>query len=406
MPGHRSESVGLHPEGLNVVSFVALAGTMAMMAFVAVVGPLARLLGLAEWHAGLSMTAAGALWMLAARRWGELSDRIGRKRVLMIALSSYAVIYAVLAGFVDVSLANSPSVLFSVVVIVGARALIGLVYAAVPPTAAAHVADQVAPDKRAAAMARLGAANAIGMVVGPMIAGWIAVYDLALVLYAAASLPLLSLLLVGWRLPHSTERPGATAARSAVGWRDPRLRMPTYAAFVAMVSVMITQVTIGFFAIDRLHLSPTEGARVAGLALTAVGGGLTVSQWAMTRIEWAPRRWLLLGALVSSAGFGGVAFVTAQWQLLGIYGVAGLGMGLVRPALQALTANSVEAHEQGAAAGLVASIQGLGMVVGPLAGTLLYRIWPSAPYLMVGVLLFILAIAVIRHRPYRTGEYQ
>ena len=66
--------------GLPALVFAALTGTMAMMAFVAVVGPVVRLLGLAEWHAGLSVTAAGVLWMLSARRWGSLSDRIGRKR--------------------------------------------------------------------------------------------------------------------------------------------------------------------------------------------------------------------------------------------------------------------------------------------------------------------------------------
>lgn len=396
-PGH---------SGLNVLVFVALAGTMAMMAFVAIVGPVVRLLGLEEWHAGLAMTAAGVLWMLAARYWGALSDRIGRKRVLLIALAAYAVIYAVLAIFLDRALQHPPAVMLSVVVIVGARALIGLFYAAVPPAATAHVADHSVPGKRAAAMARLGAANAVGMVVGPMIAGWLALYDVSLVLYAAALLPLLSLILIGWRLPDSIGTSARHSGKPSVGWRDARLRLPIHAAFVAMISVMVTQVTIGFFAIDRLGLSPEAGARVAGLALTSVGIGLIVSQGVMTRIEWLPARWLLLGALLASAGFGGVAFVQVQWQLLAVYGVAGLGMGLVRPALQALTADSVEAHEQGAAAGLVGSIQGLGMVVGPLAGTLLYRWWPSAPYLLVGILLLVLAFAVARHRPNRIGGIQ
>lgn len=61
--------------GLPALVSAALLGTMAMMAFVSVIGPVVRVLGLAEWHAGLSVTAAGVLWMLAARRWGALSDR-------------------------------------------------------------------------------------------------------------------------------------------------------------------------------------------------------------------------------------------------------------------------------------------------------------------------------------------
>ncbi|REN07764.1 MFS transporter, partial [Mycobacterium tuberculosis] len=90
--------------GLPALVSAALLGTMAMMAFVSVIGPVVRVLGLAEWHAGLSVTAAGVLWMLSARRWGALSDRIGRKRVLLIALAAYAVIYVALAVFVDVAL--------------------------------------------------------------------------------------------------------------------------------------------------------------------------------------------------------------------------------------------------------------------------------------------------------------
>src|SRR5699024_960284 len=99
--------VAVSPRPISVVPvlvFTALAGTMALMSFVAVVGPVVRLLGMAEWHAGLSMTAAGVLWMLAARRWGALGDRIGRRRVLLAALAGYAVVYLVMAVFVDLAL--------------------------------------------------------------------------------------------------------------------------------------------------------------------------------------------------------------------------------------------------------------------------------------------------------------
>ena len=87
------------------------------------------------------------------------------------------------------------------------------------------------------------------------------------------------------------------------------------------------------------------------------------------------------------------------WQLLLAYAVSSFGMGFVFPSFQALAADSVEAHEQGAAQGTVASVQGFGMVIGPLLGTLLYRVSPGAPYLMVGAVLAVLALAAVRHRP-------
>lgn len=166
------------------------------------------------------------------------------------------------------------------------------------------------------------------------------------------------------------------------------------AVFAAMISVTIAQVTVGFFAIDRLQLAPAAGARMAGLALTAVGVGLIVAQvLVMTFKTMPPRRWIALGAVISGIGFSSVALVQAPWQLLATYALAAFGMGFVFPSFQALAADSVQAHEQGAAAGAVASVQGLGMVIGPMLGTLLYRAAPSAPYLLVGLVLLGLAAA-------------
>lgn len=385
--------------GLPALVFAALAGTMAMMSFVAVVGPVVRLLGLSEWHAGLSVTAAGVLWMLSARRWGGLSDRIGRKRVLLIALLAYALIYIVMAVFVDTALRSPPAVWFSVLALVGTRALVGLFYAAVPPTAAALVADAAPPGERAGVMAKLGSANALGMVIGPAAAGWVAYQNLSLTLYVAALLPLLALGAVAWGLP-SAAAPAAAADRpsSTLAWHDARLRLPVLAVFLAMISVTIAQVTVGFFAIDRLQLSPADGARMAGLALTAVGVGLILAQIGVMKLKGVPpRRWIAVGALISGIGFASVALVQAPWQLLATYAVAAFGMGFVFPSFQALAADSVDAHEQGAAAGAVASVQGFGMVIGPMVGTLLYRVAPPLPYLLVGVLLLALSVAAALH---------
>ncbi|MEJ6329187.1 MFS transporter [Stenotrophomonas maltophilia] len=385
--------------GLPALVLAALIGTMAMMSFVAVIGPVVRLLGLSEWHAGLSVTAAGVLWMLAARRWGQLSDRIGRKRVLLLAMGAYTGVYLALAMFIDVALQVTQPVVVSVLVLVGARGLIGLFYAAVPPTAAALIADQAPAGQRTQFLARLGSANALGMVLGPAAAGWLAYTHLSLALYVAALLPLLALALLAWRLPSTAPAAAASSARRTPLRRlDRRLRLPQLAAFLAMVSVTIAQVTVGFFAIDRLGLAAAEGARMAGIALTAVGVGLIMAQALVMKLEVPPRRWIVLGALIAGIGFASVAGVQQPWQLPAAYALAAFGMGFVFPSFQALAADAVQAHEQGAAAGTVAAAQGLGMVVGPMLGTLLYRGGPSLPYLLVGVLLLLLCVLAATHR--------
>ncbi|SFR78403.1 Predicted arabinose efflux permease, MFS family [Stenotrophomonas maltophilia] len=385
--------------GLPALVLAALIGTMAMMSFVAVIGPVVRLLGLSEWHAGLSVTAAGVLWMLAARHWGQLSDRIGRKRVLLLAMGAYTGVYLALAMFIDVALQVTPPVVVSVLVLVGARGLIGLFYAAVPPTAAALIADQAPAGQRTQFLARLGSANALGMVLGPAAAGWLAYTHLSLALYVAALLPLLALALLAWRLPSTAPAAGASSVRRTPLRRlDRRLRLPQLTAFLAMVSVTIAQVSVGFFAIDRLGLAAAEGARMAGIALTAVGVGLILAQALVMKLEVPPRRWIVLGALIAGIGFASVAAVQQPWQLPAAYALAAFGMGFVFPSFQALAADAVQGHEQGAAAGTVAAAQGLGMVVGPMLGTLLYRGGPSLPYLLVGVLLLLLCVLAATHR--------
>lgn len=380
-----------------VLVFVALAGTMSMMAFTAVIGPIARVLGMAEWHVGLALTSSGVLWMLAARRWGQRSDRIGRKPVLLTALIGYAVIFMAMTVFIDRALAAPPLVLVSVLVLVGARAVEGLFYAAVPSTAAALVADEAPPEQRASLMARLGTANAVGLVLGPAIAGWIAFHNMALALYAAVALPVLALLAVWWRLPNAPPPCAKRNHQPALSWFDPRLRLPLFTVFVAMVTITISQVAIGFFAIDRLHLTPAAGAKVAGLSLAAVGLGLMGAQaLVMRRKSVPPVRWITLGSLIAAFGFGAMVLVSAQWQLLLAYVVGAFGMGFVMPAFPALTANSVEPHEQGIAQGTVASVQGLGMVVGPLLGTLLYEWSPNAPYVLLALTLVLLAVVAGR----------
>ncbi|WP_333861299.1 MFS transporter, partial [Stenotrophomonas indicatrix] len=328
-----------------------------------------------------------------------LSDRIGRKRVLMLAMSAYTVVYIALAVFIDVALLTIPPVLVSVLVLVGARGLIGLFYAAVPPTAAALIADKAPTGQRAKFLARLGSANALGMVLGPAAAGWLAYKNLPLALYVAALLPLLALGLLAWRLP-ATPPVAAAHSRNRVPLSrlDPRLRLPQMAAFVAMVSVTIAQVTVGFFAIDRFGLDAAEGARMAGIALTAVGVGLILAQGLVMKLDVHPQRWIILGALIAGIGFASVAAVQQTWQLPAAYALAAFGMGFVFPSFQALAADAVQAHEQGAAAGTVAAAQGLGMVAGPMLGTLLYRGGASLPYLLVGVLLLVLCVLAAAYR--------
>ena len=378
--------------------FANMACTMAMMAFVAVVAPVSRVLGLAPWQAGFTVTVSGLLWMLLARVWGAASDRRGRRPVLLFGVAGIMLAYWVLCVAIDLSLRFLPSVGLAFATLVLTRAAVGAFFGAIPATGQALIADHVPPQRRTNAMAALGASGALGLVFGPALAALLAQRSLSLPLYGMAVLPLLAWVVLWRGLPRTVVVDAARAHAAAVPirLRDPRLRRPMAVAFAATFAVGIAQITAGFFALDRLGLDAAAAARVAGIALTLVGVALVLSQTVVRRLDLAPARMVRIGGLVAACGFAATLLATSAPLLWACYFVAAAGMGWIFPAFSAMAANAVEAHEQGATAGSIGAAQGLGMVAGPLIGTLVYAAGPAVPYVLVAGLLLVMALWPIR----------
>lgn len=371
---------------LKPLMFQSFVCTMAVMTFTALVGPIGRTLGLAPWHMGVAVTAGGLAWIMTAQAWGKASDRHGRRPVLLGGLGGFAIAYAGLCLVTALALHDGMPVLMAFAGLVVGRTLAGAFFAAVPTAGAALIADHVPPERRAAAMGALGMASAAAMVIGPALAGLVAPHGLVLPLLVAAALPFVAFGASWWLLPRA-KKPSRPAALQPPRLTDRRLRRPVTVAFVSMLAVATAQMVIGFYALDRLGLSPHDGARVAGIALTCVGIALTLAQAMVRFLRWPPMVLIRLGAGVSALAFLGAAFATTSILLYLSYFLAAAGMGLLWPSISALAANSVEPHEQGAAAGAVIAAQGLGSVFGPLLGTLLYAVDITAPYMLIAVLL-------------------
>ena len=375
---------------LRPLFFGHMACTMAMMAFVSVVAPVARLLGMQPWQAGATVTVSGVLWMLMARVWGTASDRRGRRPVLLNGLAGLCGAYVLMCVAIDASLRLLPPLALSFGALVLTRGAVGSFFAAVPAVGQALIADHVPPARRAAAMAAFGAAGAVGLVLGPAAAAWLARFSLAAPLYGMCALPLLAWLLLWRTLPR--DAPHASAGAAPIRLHDARLRRPMAVAFVAMFGVGIAQITVGFYALDRLGLDAAAAARVAGIALTLVGVALVLAQLLARRLGVAPQRMIRIGGLLAAVGFGATGWIGSVGGLWLCYFVSAAGMGWVFPAFSALAANAVQAHEQGATAGAIGAAQGLGMVTGPLIGTLLYAAGPAVPYQLVAALLLLMAL--------------
>ena len=189
-----------------------------MMAFVAVVGPVARVLGLQPWQAGVTVTVSGALWMLLARVWGAASDRHGRRPVLLFGVAGVCVAYAAMCLAIDGSLRLRP-----------ARGL-GL------PGAGAdarrrrrflcrHPGHQPGADRRPCAAAATAPARwprwvrpvRMGLVLGPAAAAWLSQFSLSAPLYGMAVLPLLAWAVL-WRALAARAGPRRVAACRPSAW--------------------------------------------------------------------------------------------------------------------------------------------------------------------------------------------
>lgn len=309
---------------------------------------------------------------------------------MLFGLVGFALTYGALCLFLDAALKLALPAATVFITIVVLRTVAGAFYAAVPPTSAAFIADNIPPERRAGALAALGASNGAGMVVGPGLAGLLAPYDLSAPLYIMTAFPAVSLVVLWFALPRARARSQGRAAPMPLF--DRRLRRPLTIAFIAMFSVAVAQITVGFYALDRLGLNPTHAASAAGIALTLVGVALILSQTLDRKLNWPPHRLVRIGGLTAAIGFSSAFFAFTPQLLCAAYFVAAAGMGWVFPAFGAMAANAVKNNEQGAAAGAVSSAQGLGVILGPMIATLIYGFDESAPYLMIGAMMALLGL--------------
>ncbi|WP_424811532.1 MFS transporter [Roseococcus sp. YIM B11640] len=376
--------------GLWPLLAVNLACTMAMMSFVALVGPIVRILGLQPWHAGAAVTAAGLAWMLFARPWGGASDRHGRRPVLLLGAAGFALAFLALMAFLDRALSGAMPAWAAFAGMLLGRGVIGSFYAAIPATGQALIADRTPPVQRAGAMALLGAAGAVGMTMGPALAALLVPMGLYLPLYGSALLPFVGLAALWIGLPRDAAL--GREQQEPLRMTDARLRRPIALAFVAMLSVSVAQIGVGFLALDRLGLAPAEAARAAGFALATVGVALILSQLLVARLRWPLGRLVRVGGLVAALGFAFATLAVNIPLLCLCYFTAAAGMGWIFPAFAAMAANAVTPREQGAAAGVIGAVQGLGMMVGPVLGGALISIATVLPYAVVAVLLAVTAL--------------
>lgn len=333
----------------------------------------------------IAMGAYSLGQLIAAPLWGRLSDRIGRKPILITGLIGGMISYLFIAQ------AESVEAL-------GAARLFGGLMAGNVGAAFAAAADLADDKTRARNMGLLGAAVGFGFIAGPALGAFLigeppTRESFTLVCYASAALAgfagLAALVLFRESLPKE--------ARQAEGAERPRkLRMiftrPALARFVAIMFLMITaqallEAVFALWADETLDWGPRDvGWALAGLGVGAVilqGGGAGRAARVL-----GERMMLMIGLITLAAAFGGLAVAQSLATLVVALVVLVIGIGLSTPALNSLIAAQAGEHERGAVMGISQSASAFGRVVGPLcAGAIFDRFGASAPYVAASVLV-------------------
>lgn len=362
----------------------------------AILPSLSRATGLADVHMGIIISSSALVFALASPLWGRYSERVGRKPVLMIGLIGYAAGTLLFASTFWLGLEGHLTGLALLSALVITRILQSTVMAATPPAAAAYMADTSTAGTRTKAMAKIGAANNLGNVLGPAAGGAIAAaISLVAPLYITVVLVALMALVIGIKFnespyilnrePMLTRTPMGEALKATFSaYFDPRLTGVLIICVGVFFSFAIVQQTLGFLFQDKLMLPPKEAAAAVGLAMMFAATASIVAQIIIVqKLAWSPPRLLKVGVPCIAIGVALLLLADERSSIIVAVTFVGLGVGLGMPGISSTASLSVGADEQGLVAGMLSAAPALGFTFGPVIGTGLYQLNLNAPYIMV-----------------------
>ncbi|MGA1216670.1 MAG: MFS transporter [Pseudomonadales bacterium] len=384
-----SEFSEAHAKRILLISLVVVG--MGFTVLFPILAPVGREMGLTEFQITAIIGASSITVFLASPRWGRLSDRLGRKPVILIGLFGFAFGTFLFNGviYLGLSAALTGTVLFAA--LVASRMVHAAVMSATMPAANAFMADITSAANRTKGMGAAGAANNLGSMLGPAVAA-LAVFSLLMPLWVMAALAFLNGLFI-WRFLPEPPRHNAPRLGQKMRYRDPRI-FPFIIVGVTMFSGMaLVQQTMGFRFQDALNLSATETAQAVGLGMMLSAGASLLAQGVVVqRLSLPPFTLLRVAMPLLFIAFATMALTESQWVLTAAMMVQGFGMGLAGPGFMAGASLAVSAEEQGAVAGVAGSCGPLGFAIGPMLGGALYQLQPTLPYAVaagVYVVLFL-----------------
>ncbi|MCG8346957.1 MAG: MFS transporter [Chloroflexales bacterium] len=337
---------------------------------------------------GLLAASYAVMRLIFGPIWGGISDRVGRKPILLIGILGYVI------TMVWFGLATQLWMLFA------ARILSGILSSATAPTAMAYIGDSTSEEERGGGMGLLGAAGGIGTIAGPVMGGFLAATSLSLPFFIAAGLALLSLILAVIFLPESYpgQESSAPNEKEAIldvcaWWQALFSSVGTLFAliFISTCGLMIFANVFGLYGLERFGYGPEEvGLIMMTLGIvSALAQGLIVGP---ATKYWGDEMVIKIGLLGSVLGFGLLLLANTFITIILATAFFALAVAIQSPALLSLTSQRTT-MPQGIVMGLSNSFVSLGRIVGPILGGIALDIHLGLPY-SIGAVIMLIAFFV------------
>src|SRR5665213_2511380 len=397
----------LQPKGQAALGFIFVTLLVDVMGFGIIIPVLPDLIAHlihgsisdAATYAGLLALAYASMQFFFAPIIGNLSDKFGRRPVLLSSLVGFGIDYLFLAF--------APTVWWLFV----GRLIAGMTGASFT-TASAYIADISTPEKRAANFGLVGVAFGLGFIIGPALGGVLGQYNVQYPFLAAAGLGFLNAIYGYFILPESLSK----EHRRPFEWKrcspwGSLIQLSKYKSviglafslFLVYVAVQAVQSVWTFYTIEKFHWSNA----LVGYSLGFVGLLIAAVQGGLIRIiipKLGQERSISMGLLLYGIGLLLFAFATESWMMFAFLIPYCLG-GIAGPALQGYMSSGVPANEQGELQGGLTSLVSLSTIVGPPLMTWVFHYFtrpgipfqfPGAPFIIGAVLMLLSTLLAVR----------
>ena len=336
---------------------------------------------------GLLVTVYATMRLIFGPLWGALSDRIGRKPVLMIGVLGYGI------TMLFFGLATQLWMMFL------ARGLSGVLSSATSPTTMAYIGDTTSSEERSKSMGVLGAVVGIGTILGPAAGGLLGSVSFSTPFFIAAGLSFLALLFVWVLLPESLPQTARQekSLKNKISLKEFRNVMFSPLGILLWITTLAAFATASFFGIFGLYALQkfSYGTQMVGVILMVVGFVSALTQGLLigplTKC-WGEVRVIQGGLFLTAASFILISFSGALLPFLLSIGLLTLASALLTPAVMSLTSQWASL-EQGITMGFSNAFQSLGRIIGPTAAGAVFDLNYEYPNYLGGFILLMGGLA-------------